>query len=144
MLWILVVLHVVVCFFLILVVLLQTGRGADLAGAFGMSGSQTAFGPRGASSLLSKTTTWMAVTFMLTSLTLYILNSRQSGSSIIEPTAAEAPAEAGSDAGAGTVDGGDAAAGTGTVIEQDVLFGDQIIEEELGDTPQDSGLPEQP
>lgn len=144
MLWIIVVLHIIVCFFLILVVLLQTGRGADLAGAFGMSGSQTAFGPRSTSSLLSKTTTWMAVTFMLTSLTLYILQSRQMGSSIIEPAAAEAPAEAGSDAGAETVDGADAAAGPGTVIEQDISVGDQIIGEELGGRSQDSGQAEEP
>ncbi len=142
MLWMLSVLHVAVCIFLILVVLLQTGRGADLAGAFGMSGSQTAFGPRSTSSLLSKMTTWMAIAFMLTSLSLYLLNSRQGGSSIIEPAAAEAPAEAGSDAG--VADDLDDAAGTGTVIEQDVLVGDQIIEEELGGTPLDSLPAEEP
>ena len=60
-------LHVVVCFFLIIVVLLQSGKAADLAGAFGGMGSQTAFGPRGSATLLSKATTISAILFMLAS-----------------------------------------------------------------------------
>ena len=70
MLTLLVVVHIVVCVFLILVVLLQSGRGADLAGAFGVSGSQTAFGPRGAATFLSRATEFLAVVFMVTSLAL--------------------------------------------------------------------------
>lgn len=71
--------HVVACLFLIIVVLLQSGKAADLAGAFGGMGSQTAFGPRGSATLLSKATTGAAVIFMLTSLTLAIMASRHAG-----------------------------------------------------------------
>jgi preprotein translocase subunit SecG len=71
--------HVVVCIFLIIVVLLQSGKAADLAGAFGGMGSQTAFGPRGSATLLSKATTISAVLFMVTSLTLSILATRNAG-----------------------------------------------------------------
>jgi preprotein translocase subunit SecG len=71
--------HIVVCIFLIIVVLLQSGKAADLAGAFGGMGSQTAFGPRGSATLLSKATTISAVLFMITSLSLSILASRSSG-----------------------------------------------------------------
>jgi preprotein translocase subunit SecG len=73
----LVVLHVIICLFLIGVVLLQQGKSADLAGAFGGQGSQTAFGPRGAANLLTKMTTWAAVLFMLTSISLTIVMSRR-------------------------------------------------------------------
>lgn len=74
----LVVLHVIICLFLIGVVLLQQGKSADLAAAFGGQGSQTAFGPRGAANLLTKLTTWSAILFMLTSIGLTILLSRSS------------------------------------------------------------------
>jgi preprotein translocase subunit SecG len=79
MIYFLVVIHVIVCLFLIGVVLLQQGKSADLAGAFGGQGSQTAFGPRGAANLLTKLTTWGAVLFMLISISLTILLARQSG-----------------------------------------------------------------
>jgi preprotein translocase subunit SecG len=79
MVYFLVFVHIVVCLFLIGVVLLQTGKSADLAGAFGGQGSQTAFGPRGASNLLTKLTTYSAIIFMLTSIGLTILLSRASG-----------------------------------------------------------------
>ena len=79
MVYLLVVLHVIVCLFLIGVVLLQQGKSADLAGAFGGQGSQTAFGPRGAANLLTKLTTYAAILFMLISIALTILLSRQSG-----------------------------------------------------------------
>jgi len=72
----LVVVHVIVCLFLIGVVLLQQGKSADLAGAFGGQGSQTAFGPRGAANLLTKLTTWGAVLFMVVSISLTVLLSR--------------------------------------------------------------------
>jgi preprotein translocase subunit SecG len=71
--------HVIVCFVLIGVVLLQQGRSADLAGAFGGQGSQTAFGPRAAGNLLTRVTTWSAVIFMCTSISLVVLMVRSSG-----------------------------------------------------------------
>jgi preprotein translocase subunit SecG len=64
--------HVIVCLFLIIVVLLQSGKAADLAGAFGGMGSQTVFGPRGSATVLSKATTVAATLFMVTSLILSI------------------------------------------------------------------------
>ena len=76
LLWIV---HVIVCLFLIIVVLLQSGKAADLAGAFGGMGSQTAFGPRGSATLLSKATTISAIAFMCTSLALSILGTRNAG-----------------------------------------------------------------
>ncbi len=71
--------HVIVCLFLIGVVLLQQGKSADLAGAFGGQGSQTAFGPRGAANLLTKLTTWSAVIFMITSISLFVLIGKHAG-----------------------------------------------------------------
>src|SRR5256714_11252984 len=80
--------HVVVCVFLIIVVLLQSGKAADLAGAFGGMGSQTAFGPRGAATLLSKATTIAAVLFMITSLSLSIVATKKgrTGNSVLDKT----------------------------------------------------------
>jgi preprotein translocase subunit SecG len=75
----LLILHVIVCFFLIIVVLLQSGKAADLAGAFGGMGSQTAFGPRGSATLLSKATTVSAIVFMVTSLSLSIMATKNAG-----------------------------------------------------------------
>jgi preprotein translocase subunit SecG len=76
MIYLVVILHIVVSLFLIGVVLLQQGKSADLAGAFGGQGSQTAFGPRGAANLLTKLTTYSAICFMLTSLGLTIMLAR--------------------------------------------------------------------
>ena len=81
MIYLLTFIHVIVCLFLIAVVLLQSGKAADLAGAFGGMGSQTAFGPRGAATVLSKATTIAATLFMVTSLSLSILATRNQGSS---------------------------------------------------------------
>ena len=80
------IIHVLVCVFLVIVVLLQSGKAADLAGAFGGMGSQTAFGPRGAATVLSKATTIAAGLFMVTSLTLAIMATRNAGtgSSVLE------------------------------------------------------------
>lgn len=79
--------HVIICLFLIVVVLLQSGKAADLAGAFGGMGSQTAFGPRGAATMLSKATAIAAVLFMIVSIWLgieqgYVRGAAGSGSVI--------------------------------------------------------------
>jgi preprotein translocase subunit SecG len=71
--------HIIVCFFIILVVLLQSGKSGDISAAFGGQGSQTAFGPRGAATALSKATTWSAVAFMITSITLSVYASKHGG-----------------------------------------------------------------
>ena len=76
------IVHVLVCLFLIVVVLLQSGKAADLAGAFGGMGSQTAFGPRGSATLLSKATTVSAILFMVTSLSLSIMATRGTGAEL--------------------------------------------------------------
>jgi len=73
MVYALTTIHVIVCFFLIIVVLLQSGKAADLAGAFGGMGSQTVFGPRGTATVLSKATTVAAVLYMVTSLSLEVM-----------------------------------------------------------------------
>jgi preprotein translocase subunit SecG len=73
------IVHIIVCFFLIIVVLLQSGKSGDIAAAFGGMGSQTAFGPRGAATALSKATTWSAIIFMVTSITLSVYASRKAG-----------------------------------------------------------------
>ncbi len=85
---VLVTLHVMVCFVLIIVIMLQSGNAADLAGAFGGAGSQTAFGPRGAATFLSRATTWCAIVFMMTSLTLSFKRAtpQTSTGSILEQT----------------------------------------------------------
>jgi preprotein translocase subunit SecG len=95
-----VVLHVIVCFFLIGVVLLQQGRSADLAGAFGGQGSQTAFGPRAAANVLTRLTTWSAIIFMCTSIGLVVLFVRSTGTnaathSVLSGTQSNAPAKPG-------------------------------------------------
>ena len=91
-----IVVHIIVSAILVLTVLLQTGKRADLAGAFGGGGSQTAFGARGVATILSKITTGAAVLFMVTSLTLSILSGSGDGSvsalDASEPAVQEAPA----------------------------------------------------
>ncbi|HYZ84939.1 MAG TPA: preprotein translocase subunit SecG [Bryobacteraceae bacterium] len=86
------IIHIIVCAFLILVVLLQSGKAADLAGAFGGMGSQTAFGPRGSATLLSKLTTGAAALFMITSLSLSVAATKNAGrsGSVLERTKAPA------------------------------------------------------
>ena len=93
---ILMTLHVLVCFVLVIVIMLQSGNAADLAGAFGGAGSQTAFGPRGAATFLSRATTWCAIVFMMTSLTLSVKRAPTgsfSTGSILEQTQSSAPAK---------------------------------------------------
>jgi preprotein translocase subunit SecG len=81
------------CLVLIIVVLLQSGKAADLAGAFGGAGSQTAFGPRGAANVLSKATTWCAVMFMLCAFAMVLRTDKAvgQGSSILERVSKPAP-----------------------------------------------------
>jgi len=93
---ILVTLHILVCFVLVIVIMLQSGSAADLAGAFGGAGSQTAFGPRGAATFLSRATTWCAIVFMMTSLVLSVKRDVAAGvstGSILEQTQPSAPAK---------------------------------------------------
>jgi len=84
--YVIVALHVLVCFILILVVLLQSGKGADLSGAFGGGGTQTAFGSRGPASFLSKATTIAAIVFMLTSILLSGVSTGSANKSIMDNT----------------------------------------------------------
>jgi preprotein translocase subunit SecG len=76
--------HVIVCMVLIVVVLLQHGKSADIAATFGGMGSQTAFGPRGTATVFSRLTTWCAIIFMVTSMALTYLASRRGGSSVMD------------------------------------------------------------
>ena len=92
--WLLTTFFVLNCLLLIIVVLLQSGKAADLAGAFGGAGSQTAFGPRGAASVLSQATTWCAVMFMVCSMALVVRVDRsvEQGGSILQKFSKPAPA----------------------------------------------------
>lgn len=85
------IVHVIVCLFLIIVVLLQSGKAGDISAAFGGQGSQAAFGPRGAATTLSRATTISAVLFMLTSVTLSVNAIKQGGPSSVLQGAKSAP-----------------------------------------------------
>src|SRR6266705_1714765 len=91
--WLLKSFFVLNCLVLIIVVLLQSGKAADLAGAFGGAGSQTAFGPRGAANVLSKATTWCAIMFMLCAMALVLRTDKAvgQGSSILQKVSQPAP-----------------------------------------------------
>jgi preprotein translocase subunit SecG len=91
--WLLTAFFVLNCLVLITVVLLQSGKAADLAGAFGGAGSQTAFGPRGAASLLSQATTWCAIMFMVCAMALVLRTDKavEQGGSILEKFSKPAP-----------------------------------------------------
>ena len=96
MLILLVILHVIVCLFLIGVVLLQQGKSADLAAAFGGQATQAAFGPRGTANVLTRLTTWSAIIFMLTSIGLTVVMSRSHGPHSVfsdQSTSQSAPAK---------------------------------------------------
>jgi preprotein translocase subunit SecG len=99
--YVVIFLHVVACLFLIGVVLLQQGKGQDLASAFGGGGTQTAFGPRGSANVLSRATTILAGVFMVTSLALTVL--RPGGGSVLDrmPASAASPSPAASPSAAG-------------------------------------------
>jgi preprotein translocase subunit SecG len=100
--YLIVVLHVIACLFLIAVVLLQQGKGQDLASAFGGGGTQTAFGPRGSATVLSRATTILAGVFMVTSLALSIVRPQASGVLDQVPEAAASPSPAATAAPAAT------------------------------------------
>src|SRR3989475_11881886 len=91
--WLMPTFFIANCLVLIIVVLLQSGKAADLAGAFGGAGSQTAFGPRGAANVLSKATTWCAVMFMLCAMAMVLRTDKAvgQGSSILERVSKPAP-----------------------------------------------------
>src|SRR5437660_4733431 len=91
--WLLSSFFVLNCLVLIIVVLLQSGKAADLAGAFGGAGSQTAFGPRGAANVLSKATTWCAVMFMLCAFALVVRTDKavEESGSILQKVSKPAP-----------------------------------------------------
>jgi len=91
--WLLTTFFVLNCLVLIIVVLLQSGKAADLAGAFGGAGSQTAFGPRGAANVLSKATTWCAIMFMVCAFAMVLRTDKAvgQGSSILERVTQPAP-----------------------------------------------------
>jgi len=100
MIYLLTTIHIIVCLVLIGIILLQPGTGADLAGAFGGQGSQTAFGPRGTVNILTKVTTWLAIVFAITSIGLTVLVARRgSGHSVLNgmqsTPAQSAPAKSG-------------------------------------------------
>lgn len=95
MIYVLIAVHVIVCLLLIVIILLQQGKSADLAAAFGGQGSQTAFGPRSAANLLSKTTTWLAVIFFVVSMALTVMYQHQIAhpSSVLSGSSQSAPAK---------------------------------------------------
>ena len=96
MIYVLVPIYIIVCVFLILVVLLQQGKGADVASAFGASSSQTTFGARGATTVLEKVTTWSFVAFSVLAVAISLLQARPKSSVIKQlgdqPPAKSAPA----------------------------------------------------
>ena len=91
--WILKPFFILNCLVLIIVVLLQSGKAADLAGAFGGAGSQTAFGPRGAANVLSKATTWCAIMFMLCAFAMTLRTDKavEQGGSVLQKVSKPAP-----------------------------------------------------
>src|SRR5438552_7724498 len=91
--WLLTSFFVLNCLVLIIVVLLQSGKAADLAGAFGGAGSQTAFGPRGAANVLSKATTWCAIMFMVCAFAMVLRTDKAvgAGSSVLEKVSQPTP-----------------------------------------------------
>src|SRR3989475_6304655 len=91
--WLMPTFFIANCLVLVVVVLLQSGKAADLAGAFGGAGSQTAFGPRGAANVLSKATTWCAVMFMVCSFAMVVRTDKavEEGGSILQKVSQPAP-----------------------------------------------------
>jgi preprotein translocase subunit SecG len=119
--WLLTGFFIINCLVLIIVVLLQSGKAADLAGAFGGAGSQTAFGPRGAANVLSKATTWCAVMFMLCAMALVLRTDRgvvQGGSVLQKVSQPAKPAPAPTSKSPATTPGSIPASGGTSPISQ--------------------------
>ncbi len=120
----LIILYVLVCLFLVLVVLLQQGKGADLAGAFGGGGTATSFGPRSSTNIMHRLTTWSFVAFVLLSMTLAVLSGKQRTSvmeSVVsDPPAVEAPVDpvpAPTDAGGAAIGVAETSAEEGEAVD---------------------------
>ena len=140
MLYVLYAIHVIICLFLIMVVLLQQGKGADLS-VFGGGGTQTAFGARGAATLLHKLTVFSFIGFIFTTIGIGFLKSGGTSGSVMSEVAVEAPAEA--EAEAETTDPAAAVEG---LVEDTEEVGDEIIVpvevpsgDEGGETGDDGG-----
>jgi preprotein translocase subunit SecG len=131
-------LHVVVCLVLVVVVLLQHGKGADMGAVLGGGGSNTVFGSRGAGNFLTKLTTGCAITFMLTSLTLSYLRSQDSDSQLFEAGYEEPLTEA-----VGEVEGDADAGGLFEVVEEEEPVDFDVLEEIEPVVPADEGGTEQ-
>ena len=93
MITLLIILHVILCLFLILIVLLQAGKGAEIGAAFGVGASQTLFGPRGAASFMHRLTTIVAALFILTSFSLTIISAKAKKPTIIKKVVKETQKE---------------------------------------------------
>ncbi|QQR79352.1 MAG: preprotein translocase subunit SecG [Deltaproteobacteria bacterium] len=92
------IIHFCLCIFLIIVILLQAGKGADVGAAFGAGSSQALFGPRGAATFLNKITTFVAIGFMITSLSLVVISRKKASQSVFEKVAIPASAQPASEA----------------------------------------------
>jgi preprotein translocase subunit SecG len=128
----LIILYVLVCLFLIMVVLLQQGKGADLAGAFGGGGSQTSFGPRGTTNIMHRMTTGAFVLFVVLCLTLTILSGKRR-TSVMEDVPVAAPVEASE-----TTEGSAPALGA-AVEDGEAPAGEQPVTDEGVTDPEPSG-----
>ena len=136
-----IVFHVVASLVLILVVLLQSGKAGDLAATFGSTGSQTAFGARGAATVLTRATTVCAVIFMVTSLTLAIMFTKDSGGTVLEGMSLpeEAPVESPIDLSTAPaeqpVDGQPSSEEPGSVLPSDEQPSEPAAEEGSAESP---------
>jgi len=136
-----IVFHIVASLVLILVVLLQSGKAGDLAATFGSTGSQTAFGARGAATLLTRATTVCAVIFMVTSLTLAIMFTKDSGGTVLEGMSlpeevpVESPIDLSTAPAEQPVDGQPSAEEPGSVLPSDEQPSEPAAEEGSAESP---------
>ncbi len=136
-----IVFHIVASLVLILVVLLQSGKAGDLAATFGSTGSQTAFGARGAATVLTKATTVCAVIFMVTSLTLTIMFTKDTsgtvleGMSLPEEVPVESPIDLSTAPAEQPVDGQPSSEEPGSVLPSDEQPSEPAAEEGSADSP---------